>query len=240
MKTWSKILLGVVLAGGAAWSWHMVSTSRAPSLSQPVAAAGFAPDAQSAWTASWVAGGIPKALHNSQGWIPWIVANPKSPQQSWWIWPLLEGNKVWFGQSTPGGVQWDTASLNSPTLSLLPTPWQTMLEWGRRLQQNGPAPKSVTVTPAGSWGQERGKAGAVTGFMMAMQPRARTIVLALLLHGKTSGWIELVGIWQWDQRWAPRYLILNPVPSQVSRRDLLMPPNHGVPLELPAWTKSSA
>ncbi|PSR36153.1 MAG: hypothetical protein C7B44_10495 [Sulfobacillus thermosulfidooxidans] len=239
MTTRSKLFWGaglILLTGLLLW---ISSTASTTIPSKPISPANFAADTRTPWTLRWVSQGIAPKLRNHHGWTPWIVANPQRPQQSWWVWPVVEHHRLWFGQSVPGGVQWVGVSLTAKAPKL-PIPWATMLGWGQQFQHQQSPPADVTITPTSAWTQEGPLAGPIAGFMMAMQPRKNTIVLAILYKKKIPGWIELVSIWQWNTQWTPRYLIINPLPSQVSAHDLLMPPNAGVPLDIPTWVKNTS
>ncbi|SMC04986.1 hypothetical protein SAMN00768000_1957 [Sulfobacillus thermosulfidooxidans DSM 9293] len=197
-------------------------------------------DPYTPWTHQWIQHGIPKVLASSKpAWLPWIVANPQDPQQTWWIWPVLIHGTMYFGQSQGKQIVWQPITASSHSMSSLPLPWRMMLSWTSNFIQRKAPPAHVSLSPSvSSWYQNQTPNALVAGFMMAMQTRPHTIVLGILVKSRTLGWIQLVSLWQWQGKWIPTYLIINPEPSFLTQGNLLMPPNKGLPLPLPSWAQS--
>ncbi len=186
------------------------------------------------WTLKWVKMGIPGALKNQgQGrWTPWIAVNPENIRQTWWVWPVPVHNTMYFGRGFGSFIRWQPVKITSS--EGLPVPWQEMMVWTQNFVKRR-QPPPVAISPSlKAW--DMGKANEqVAGFMMAMQSRPNTLALGVLLRVPGQGWIQLVGLWQWQHQWIAHYLIINPQPAILNRANLLMPPGQGLPLPLPSW-----
>ncbi|WP_053960436.1 hypothetical protein [Sulfobacillus thermosulfidooxidans] len=199
-------------------------------------------DPYAPWTHQWIQHGIPGLLtssHTTPKWLPWIVANPQDPKQTWWVWPVLVHGSMYFGQSHGKEITWQPMTMSPRVPGALPLPWRTMLAWANNFVQHKAAPAHVSVSPSiASWYQNQTPHASLAGFMMAMQTRPHTIVLGVVVKSRKLGWVQLVSLWQWQGQWIPTYLIINPEPSFLTPENLLMPPNKGLPLPLPSWAQS--
>ncbi len=193
-------------------------------------------DANRPWTPQWIENGVPADLKSQDagGWAPWIAVNPQNIHETWWVWPLTVHNTMYFGRSHGSSIWWVKANIASPRG--LPIPWREMLIWTHDFVQRQ-APPSVPISPSSQAWHMGNSHEHVTGFMMAMLNRPKTLALGVLLKVPGHGWIQLVGLWQWQHRWVPRYLIINPQPAILNTANLITPPRHGLPLPLPPWAQ---
>ena len=198
-------------------------------------------DTHKPWSTPWVTGGIPHRLlitGRAGNWRPWIVADPSHVHRTWWLWPLAIRGHLYFAQGYGSLIHWHSVPISSPKTPNLPRPWRTLLAWAHDFLQHKAPPAHVVLAPSrAAWYAQPRQSLSLTGLMMAMQSRPHTVALGILFAVPRGGWIQFVGVWQWNRRWIAHYLIINPQPPLLSKTNLLMPPNHGLPLPLPSWAQ---
>lgn len=186
----------------------------------------------------WVRHGLPPFLQDA-ALRPWIVADPKNPAASWWLWPTPYGQEIWLGKETGSHIIWKEVSLAKPQQRYWPRPWRQFLTWAVDPSKSVQGfPPSVVAENFPNSRSHVQSWGSIIGLTAVMQPQPDTVVLGVLTQSAHADW-RILSPWRYHHGWQALPVIVERWPSSVRVTQVLSSPPQGFLTPPPGWAQSA-
>ncbi len=141
--------------------------------------------------------GVP-ARWRHLGILPSVITDPADPYRTWWFWPRVRQDRVWFAVSQDQHVSWQATTVQalaqSSTASL---PLRVTAQWVMTLETGRGVMPAMEMEPTGTFLADMGALTGVAGWMASMGSTPHSLVLTWGLRGRVHTGLRLVTLWRW-------------------------------------------
>ena len=192
-------------------------------------------DTATPWSSSWMVDALPAGWRHT-GVLSSVIANPADPRRTWWFWPRVRKDRVWFAVGQKKHVTWRVTTVRAlAQSSTVPVPLRVTAQWVMTLETGRGLMPAMEMEPPGAFLADMGAMTGVAGWMASMGPAPHTMVLTWGLRGRANTEFRLVTLWRWRTRlgWHCTLGVLHPEPTT----SLAVP---SIPWDLRRWQSVGA